>query len=245
VNDYEKAGRDDDQGRSGDGGSGAKLPGGISMQAVATLVLVVVVAAILWLLFVPESDTPPGLPTEPPQAVADQDAGSGTPVAIGSSQAESTSVTGTQEAPGAGTGTSSEGTPVTPVASAPSGPTVSGAGIATTVATSPAASVPGNLATGAFVRVSGTGIEGIRYRYGPGLDYVTIRIVPEGEVLLVKGGPEEGDGLVWWRLQDQLGNIGWAAQDYLTLTPAPAAWNPPPASPTFEKDASSGGQGSP
>lgn len=238
MNDYEKAGRDDDQGRSGGGGSSTKLPGGISLQAVATVVLVVVVAAILWLLFVPESDTPPGLPTETPEAVAGQDAGSGTPVAIGGSQAKSTPLTGTQDSLGAGTGTSSA---VTPVASAPSGPTVSGAGIATTVATSPAATVPGSLAVGAYVRVSGTGIEGIRYRYGPGLDYVTIRIVPEDEVLLVKGGPEKGDGLVWWRLQDQLGNIGWAAQDYLTLAPAPATWNPPAASPTFEKEASSGG----
>jgi hypothetical protein len=75
----------------------------------------------------------------------------------------------------------------------------------------------------------------MRLRFGAGLDTASIRsVVEEGEVLRVVGGPESADGITWWRLQDMYGNIGWAAQEYLTPTAAPSTWSPPAASPTFE-----------
>jgi hypothetical protein len=55
----------------------------------------------------------------------------------------------------------------------------------------------------------------------------------DGESLKVLGGPETASGETWWRLQDQYGNVGWAAQTYLQPAAAPASWAPPAASPTF------------
>jgi len=92
---------------------------------------------------------------------------------------------------------------------------------------------PAGLSEGSFARVSGTDAFDLRFRFGPGTEYVTIRIIEEGEVLRVSGGPEEADGSRWWRLQDKLGNIGWAAEQYLAPVASPAVWSPPAASPTF------------
>jgi uncharacterized protein YraI len=65
------------------------------------------------------------------------------------------------------------------------------------------------------VRVTGTGAEGIRFRSGPGTDYTTLAILEEGAELKVLGGPEEGDGFAWWRLEMDDGTTGWAAEDWL------------------------------
>ncbi|MFN8423440.1 MAG: hypothetical protein U0470_08700 [Anaerolineae bacterium] len=94
----------------------------------------------------------------------------------------------------------------------------------------------GALGVGAFVTVTGVGSDGLRYRMGAGADYLTIRIVAEGETLKVLGGPETEGGTVFWRVQDALGNVGWAAEPFLAPGAAPPAWNPPLASPTFEAD---------
>jgi len=69
------------------------------------------------------------------------------------------------------------------------------------------------------VRVSGTGEIGLRLRSGPGLDYVTYKIVPEGSVLKVLSGPEEADGFTWWRLEDEDGVVGWAVEEWLEPVP--------------------------
>jgi hypothetical protein len=88
----------------------------------------------------------------------------------------------------------------------------------------------------AFVRISGTDGLDLRFRYGPGTEYVTIRIAEEGEVMRVSDGPQIADGLNWWRLHDAYGNIGWAAEEFLVPVAPPAAWNPPSASPTHSSD---------
>jgi hypothetical protein len=67
----------------------------------------------------------------------------------------------------------------------------------------------------------------LRFRSGPGLDFVTWRILPEGEILLVTGGPREADGFVWWRAVDQSGIVGWAVEQYLVPT-TPPPWTPQP-----------------
>jgi hypothetical protein len=78
---------------------------------------------------------------------------------------------------------------------------------------------------------------GIRYRYGPGVNFITLRIIMDNEVLKVVGTPEVADETTWWRLQDSQGNVGWASQEYLAPAPMPASWNPPLASPTLEASA--------
>ncbi len=101
------------------------------------------------------------------------------------------------------------------------------------VATVPGSSPAGTtgIVSGGFVRVQGTDTYGLRLRYGPGPDYATIRIVSEGEVFRVLGGPESAPPDTFWRVQDAAGNIGWAAGAYLAPTAAPALWSPPVATP--------------
>jgi len=75
--------------------------------------------------------------------------------------------------------------------------------------------VEAEIKPGIKVRVVGTGIDGLRFRSGPGLNYVTLKIVPDGETFTVLEGPEEADGYRWWRLQDETGAIGWGAENWL------------------------------
>lgn len=203
--------------------SGPTLPGGISLKTAATAVLIVAVAAILWMAFVgPRSSEPPGLATPTPGSGAGAVVSAtlpapwtpGTPGA-----AASAGLTGTAQA-----GAASIATMPATVAAAPT----SAIGTAVAIGTAPAA-----LTTGGFVRVTGSGADGIRYRYGPGLTFITIRIVSDGEVLRALGGPESSDGYSWYRLQDDKGNVGWAARQYLEPIAAPGVWSPPAASPTF------------
>ena len=71
------------------------------------------------------------------------------------------------------------------------------------------------MSEGQRVQIVGTGAEGIRFRSGPGTDYLTLSILLDGAELLVLDGPEEGDGFTWWRLEMEDGTIGWAAEDWL------------------------------
>lgn len=79
--------------------------------------------------------------------------------------------------------------------------------------------VPGTFRIGQRVEVFGTEGQGIRFRTGPGLNYITTTILQDGVVLTVVGGPEEADGFTWWRLQMDTGAVGWAAGN--NLRPAP------------------------
>jgi hypothetical protein len=90
---------------------------------------------------------------------------------------------------------------------------------ATPLPTPPAPAVPGAFRIGQRVEVFGTEGQGIRFRTGPGLNYITTTILQDGVVLTVVGGPEEADGFTWWRLQMDTGAVGWAAGG--NLRPAP------------------------
>jgi hypothetical protein len=139
---------------------------------------------------------------------------------------------------GAGAAGREAGPTLAAATTAPGAVTTPGAPGATTVAaaTLPAAA---GLRTGAFARVTGTGSFGLRMRFGPGLDYLTIRFADESETLEVTGGPENGDSLQWWRVRDNLGNVGWVAAEYLVPVASPGSWSPPVASPTFPAGAAS------
>jgi hypothetical protein len=78
---------------------------------------------------------------------------------------------------------------------------------------------PGVFQIGQRVEVFGTEGQGIRFRTGPGLNYITTTILQDGAVLTVVGGPEEADGFTWWRLQMDTGAVGWAAAGNLRSAP--------------------------
>jgi hypothetical protein len=82
----------------------------------------------------------------------------------------------------------------------------------------PTPSVPTEIAVGGYVKVVGAEADQLSYRSGPGLDYARLTIVKDGTILEVLEGPEEADGYTWWRLEDEDGFIGWAADDWLEPT---------------------------
>ena len=82
----------------------------------------------------------------------------------------------------------------------------------------PTPSVPTEIKVGVYVKVIGAEADALSYRSGPGLNYARLSIVKDGTILEVLEGPEEADGYTWWRLEDEDGFIGWAADDWLEPT---------------------------
>lgn len=207
----------------------SRLPGGISLQTAAAVLLIAVVLATLYLFFGPMPDDGAAVPPTPTRLTAALTP----PAATTAGTAAGTSVAPPVGAGGLSAATPSPGTlagAATVSIAQPTGgtPSLLGASAVTTP-------LPGGaLGAGSFVSVTGVGADGLRYRMGAGQDYLTIRIVAEGETLKVLGGPETEGGTVYWRVQDALGNVGWAAELFLVPMAAPSAWNPPVASPTFE-----------
>ena len=66
-----------------------------------------------------------------------------------------------------------------------------------------------------WMRVTDTGSLGLRLRDGPGLSHETAGVFAEGTELQVIDGPQEADGIQWWKLRSESGEIGWAAGDFL------------------------------
>lgn len=82
--------------------------------------------------------------------------------------------------------------------------------------------LPGTLAIGVYVEISGTGV-GLRIRSAPGLDAPPLFIGADSEVFRVTDGPRQADGYTWWHLVAPYDNTraGWAVQDYLVPIPPP------------------------
>jgi hypothetical protein len=78
---------------------------------------------------------------------------------------------------------------------------------------------PGEIYPGAFVKITGTGGDGLRLRMEPGLESEILWIGEEAEVLSVQDGPVEADGFTWWLLVSSADNSrqGWAVSDYLIV----------------------------
>ncbi|MGQ9681171.1 MAG: SH3 domain-containing protein [Anaerolineae bacterium] len=76
---------------------------------------------------------------------------------------------------------------------------------------------PGAIQIGSRVVVVGTGERQLRVRQQPGLDTVTIKVVPDGTILVVVDGPVEASELTWWKIDTQSGTTGWVAGKYLKL----------------------------
>ena len=210
----------------------ARLPGGLSLPALAAILLVVALLAILYLFLGPTPDSPTGLATSTPRATA-LAASLGTAAPAAGTANSAIGATPVAGASIAGAGTSAPSAAST--ASDPLRPTTDSALQSPTAAVT--APPPGLIGAGTYVRVGDTDDFGLRLRFGPGFDFATIRIVPDGETLKITGGPEDGEGYTWYRMQDGLGNVGWGAQDFVSAVAAPQTWSPPIASPTFEAGA--------
>ena len=82
---------------------------------------------------------------------------------------------------------------------------------------------PTGIAIGNYVQITGTQGEGLRIRSEPGLNGNPEFLGYDSEVFIVKDGPRQADGFVWWYLvapYDET-RVGWAASDFLTYIPAP------------------------
>ena len=77
------------------------------------------------------------------------------------------------------------------------------------------------IAAGAPVIVQGTGNAGLNLRTQPTTAATIVITVKEGNPLTVVEGPQEADGLVWWKLRTADGKEGWGAAKYLVLKTTP------------------------
>jgi hypothetical protein len=78
-------------------------------------------------------------------------------------------------------------------------------------------SMVGVISLGMYVKVSGTGNEGLRMHSGAGIDQQTMFVAQEGESFQIVDGPKVLDSLIWWKIQaiNEPGKTGWAVQDYM------------------------------
>jgi hypothetical protein len=80
---------------------------------------------------------------------------------------------------------------------------------------------PLKLEIGSTVRVIDVGDQQLNVRERPGVIDVPIEfLAPENALFVVVEGPNQADGLTWWRIQDaERGQTGWAASNYLEVVP--------------------------
>ena len=83
--------------------------------------------------------------------------------------------------------------------------------------TSEASASETEIRSGVEVEVSGTGVDGLSVRSGPGLNYARLKTAYDGETFTVLDGPEEANGHRWWHLEDAAGTVGWGAENWLQL----------------------------
>jgi hypothetical protein len=82
---------------------------------------------------------------------------------------------------------------------------------------------PGELALGAFVKVSGTEGAGLRLRIKPGLEFEPVYLGMEDEIFKIEAGPEQTNDYIWWYLIAPFDpdRSGWAVSNYLEAVQEP------------------------
>ena len=80
---------------------------------------------------------------------------------------------------------------------------------------------PETITVGYYAQVSNTEDIGVSLRGGPSTDNLRIALIPEGAVLLVIGGPEEGSSFIWWQVRAEDETDGWVAGEFLVPSAAP------------------------
>jgi hypothetical protein len=80
-----------------------------------------------------------------------------------------------------------------------------------------------DIAIGDYVQVSGTGGDGLRLHTEAGVSSKVVYIAIDAEVFLVKDGPVDTDGYIWWLLQDPYTEnaVGWGVGNYLVIVQNP------------------------
>lgn len=83
--------------------------------------------------------------------------------------------------------------------------------------------LPGEIAVGLYVQITGTGGDGLRLRPEPGLGSQPIALGYDTEIFKVIDGPRPLDGRTWWLLVSpyDAARSGWAVADYLTIISPP------------------------
>jgi hypothetical protein len=81
--------------------------------------------------------------------------------------------------------------------------------------------VPTEITVDFYAEVINTDGIGVSVRGGPSTANVRVEIAAEGSVLLVVGGPVEGDGFTWWQVQLGDATQGWVAGNFLRPAPVP------------------------
>lgn len=76
---------------------------------------------------------------------------------------------------------------------------------------------PGEFQVGTRVRVVGVGLSGLNIRSAPGLGGSQRFLAYDDDEFVLINGPEDADGLEWWRIEDpdDPERQGWAARNYL------------------------------
>jgi hypothetical protein len=75
--------------------------------------------------------------------------------------------------------------------------------------------VPDEITVGYFAQVANTEGIGVSLRSGASTDNLRLELLPEGTLMLVIGGPEEGSGFIWWQIQLEDETTGWVASDFM------------------------------
>lgn len=169
----------------------------IAIAAVPIVVLLAVVIAGILLVnnrnrATTAAPTPTVLPTQKPTALVP---------AVAAAQATATSAAVEPTA--------------TTAAAATAEPTAVTSPEATTAPT--ATPEPTTLGPGAKALVTAT--VGLNVRADASLNAVPVKVLQEGAVVDVVGGPKEADNYTWYEITDSTGARGWAVSDWLELAP--------------------------
>ena len=89
--------------------------------------------------------------------------------------------------------------------------------------TTPENSIGKDIVLDAYVQITGTGGDGLRFRNSASLNGQVKFIASEAEIFIVKDGPTEADGYIWWYLVGPFDETrdGWAVSNYLALAQNP------------------------
>jgi hypothetical protein len=82
-------------------------------------------------------------------------------------------------------------------------------------ATHPPPSPTPGLGPGATAQVGDTGGLGLVMHTDPGLNTAVIRVLQDGERVVIIAGPQQADGMTWWQVRDSGGQEGWVAASFL------------------------------
>ncbi len=118
------------------------------------------------------------------------------------------------------------GTAVMQVIPAPSHtPVLPTAAPTTTLTPEPGPPAPSGevIVVGAYVQITGTGVDGLRLRSDPGLQGKTKFVAIEAEVFRISDGPRDLDGYSWYYLVNPYDETvqGWAVVNYLAVIQNP------------------------